>query len=186
MISQEKVDYIRTLADARGYIEPARLIEVAREPDNLLHDEFEWDVRRAAEEQWIEQARRLIRLVRVEFTVEHREIRAVGFVVDPDRPPKSRRYVDISMVARNRAQAHQIILDEMSRITAAVRRAQAIAMVLGLEDELDRLLDNVRVVIAAAEQAEAKLKKRKTKAAPPPKAKGRPKRTPASAGAAAR
>jgi hypothetical protein len=185
MISLEKTNYIRTLADASGYIEPSRLVDVAREPDNILHDEFEWDVQRAAEEQWIDQARRLIRLVRVEITVEHREIRAVGYVIDPDRPPTSRRYVDLTVAARNREQAHEIIRDEMSRITAAVRRAQAIAMVLGLEDELDRLLDNVRDVIAAAEQAEARMKHKKA-AAPKAKARGRPKRATISAATAAR
>jgi hypothetical protein len=183
MISLDKANYIRTLADKSGHIEPGRLVEVAREPDNILHDEFEWDVQKAAEEQWIDQARRLIRMVRIEITVEHREVRAVGYVVDPDRPPKSHRYVDISIAARNRDQAHQIILDEMSRITAAVRRAQAIAAVLGLEGELDRLLDNVRDVIAAAERAEQKMKSKK---AEPPKTRGRPKRTTASAATAAR
>jgi hypothetical protein len=183
MISLDKANYIRTLADKSGYIEPARLVEAARRPDNILHDEFEWDVQKAAEEQWIDQARRLIRMVRIEVTVEHREVRAVGYVVDPDRPPKSHRYVDISIAARNRDQAHQIILDEMSRITAAIRRAQAIAAVLGLEGELDRLLDNVRDVIAAAERAEARMKSKKT---PPPKTRGRPKRTTAVATAAAR
>lgn len=186
MISLEKANYIRTLADARGHIEPGHLVEVARDPDNPLHNEFEWDIEAAAEQQWIDQARRLIRQVRVEITVEHREIRAVGFVVDPDRPPRSQRYVDISIAARNRDQAHQIILDEMSRITAAVRRAQSIAVVLGLEDELDRLLDNVRAVIHAAEQAEEKMKRRKVKAAAQPKPRGRPRRATVSAGAPAR
>jgi hypothetical protein len=183
MISQEKSNYIRSLADARGYIEPSRVVEAARDPDNPLHDEFEWDIDKAAEQQWIEQARRLIRLVKVEITVEHREIRAVGYVVDPDRPAGSRRYVDISVAARHREQAHQIIADEMSRITSAVRRAQAIAAVLGLEDELDRLLDNVRTVIAAAERAEEKLRRKK---AAPVKGKGGRRRTTASVAAAAR
>jgi vacuolar-type H+-ATPase catalytic subunit A/Vma1 len=186
MISLEKSNYIRTLADEHGYIEPSRVVEVARDPGNPLHDEFEWDIQRAAEEQWIEQARRLIRLVRVEITVEHREIRAVGYVVDPDRPPKSHRYVDLTMVALDRNRAQQIIIDEMSRITAAVRRAQAIATVLGLEDELDRLLDNVRAVIAAAEQAEAKMKRKKAKTASPPKTRAKGRRAPAVAAAAAR
>jgi hypothetical protein len=185
MISAEKQTYIRSLADARGYIEPVRLIEVARDPGNLLHDEFEWDVQKAAGQQWIEQARRLIRQVKVEVTIEHREIRSVGFVVDPDRPPKSHRYVDISIAARNREQARQIIVDEMGRITAAVRRARLIATVLGLEDELDRLIGTVRDVIAAAEKVEEKLKRKK--AAPPKaKARGRPRRATTSAAAAAR
>jgi hypothetical protein len=156
MISREKADAIRALADADGYIEPSAVINAARNRTHPLHEEFNWNEREAAQSHWLDTARRLIRFVKLEIVIQHRTIQSVAYVVDPDRPPKSRRYVDLTVAAQSKNMAQQVLLSEMERITAAVRRAQQVATVLGLRRELDLLLQNVQDVVAAADVAAAK------------------------------
>ena len=128
MISREKAELIRSLADADGYIEPQSVIDEARRPRSLLHEDFEWDVDAAARSHWLETARQLIRFVKLEFIVDTRTLTSVAYVVDPDRPAKSKRYVDITVAAGMKEKAHAILLAEMMRITAAIRRAQQVAV----------------------------------------------------------
>jgi hypothetical protein len=158
MISKEKADAIRALADENGYIEPRDVVAAARDPGSPLHDEFPWDTQTAAEAYWIDQARRLIRLVKIEITIDEKVIRSVAYVVDPDRPPRSRRYVDLTVAATHQAMSQEILFAEMERVTAAIRRAQEVATVLGLRPQLDVLLDNVRNVVDAAEAAVARMR----------------------------
>ena len=44
------------------------VVKAAKDPANPLHRYFTWDVQKAAQQHWLEQARRLIRSVRVEIT----------------------------------------------------------------------------------------------------------------------
>jgi hypothetical protein len=163
MISREKADLIKSLADADGYIEPQTVIDEARKPRSLLHDDFDWDVDSAAHAHWIDTARRLIRFVKLEIVVQSRTISSVYYVKDPDRPARSKRYIDLTVAAQQRNLAHQILLDEMSRITSAVRRAQQVATVLGLRAQLDALLMDVEELVAEAEAATERARARRTK-----------------------
>jgi hypothetical protein len=172
VINKQKTDAIRALADENGYIEPRDVVAIARDPASPLHDEFEWDVHAAAEAYWIDEAKRLIRLVKIEITIDEKVIRSVAYVVDPDRPPQSRRYVDLTVAATHRAMAQEILFAEMERVTAAIRRAQEVATVLGLRSQLDMLLDNVRNVVDAAEEV---VSRARAKSKPKTKAKAKTK-----------
>src|SRR5262245_2932887 len=158
MISKEKADLIATLADSSGYIEPQDVVNEARRASSPLHSEFIWDEGEAAERHWLDTARRLIRFVKLEITVEERMIESVAYVSDPDRPTKSKRYVDLTVAARSHDMARQVLLAEMGRIAAAIRRAQHISEVLGMRRELDALLANVESLVAEAEAATARAK----------------------------
>jgi hypothetical protein len=50
-----------------GFLNPQHVVEAARAEDSILHDEFEWDDDKAAEQYRLAQAGALIR--RVKFTV---------------------------------------------------------------------------------------------------------------------
>src|SRR4029077_8454198 len=143
MISKEKADYITSLADDNGYINPKRVIEAARDPVSPIHTDFEWDAETAAEQHWLDQARTLIRFVKLNVQIHSRTVVAPYYVVDPERPLHSKRYVELTIAGRNKEVAQQVLLAELDRIAAAIRRAQQIADVLGLSDELERLLDDV-------------------------------------------
>lgn len=173
MISKEKAEVIRSLADASGHIEPEAVVKEARDPGSPLHDEFEWDTSKAAKQAWIEQARRLIRLVKIEIIIENRVYRSVNYVSDPSRDQKSRRFIDVTIAANQRSTARAIIVAEMDRITAAIRRARELAMVLGLDPLLDELLSDVNTIRAVAQEPRRRSKKRITK-----KRGGRPRGRP--------
>jgi hypothetical protein len=175
MISKEKSDFLRSLADAHGRLDPTAVIEAARPPSSPIHSDFTWDVDEAAQACWVEEARRLIRLIKLEVTIEHRTVTAVAYVTDPLRPPTSRRYVDITVAARQAEMAQQVLMAELDRIAAAVRRAQEIAAVLGLTDQLNELLSNVDAVRVEAERrAEAKAAATKRKSGKGKGKKGKP------------
>jgi hypothetical protein len=163
MISKDKSDFIRTLADQTGHIEPADVVTAAREPGSPIHDEFEWEVEKAAQQAWLDHARRLIRLVKIEVTVENRVYRSVAYVSDPEREPKSRRYVDVTFAAQQRSTARAIITAEMDRIVAAIRRARELAMVLGLTSMLDELLADTDQIRAMAQKPRPSTKKKTAK-----------------------
>jgi hypothetical protein len=160
MIGADKLAAVRALADVNGYIEPADVVAAARDPNHLLHDEFEWNVNQAAQLQWIERARQLIRFVKLEVIIDHKTIRSVAYVADPRRPPKSRRYVDLTVAATHRAVSQEVLMAELQRIVDAIRRAREVAAVLGLTSQLDALLADVGELVNEVETRRAETKKK--------------------------
>lgn len=163
MISQDKADFIRSLADADGHIEPSVVVAEARDPKCILHDEFQWGLQDAATAHWIDTAKRLIRFVKVEVTIEDRVFRSVRYVADPAREQKSKRFVDLTIAGRSRAMAREILQAEMERVISAIRRAREIALVLGLDRELDELLADVNRIRAKAKAPRKRAKKLRRK-----------------------
>lgn len=175
MISQDKADFIRSLADADGHVDPDVVVAAAQDPRCILHDEFSWDLEEAAKQCWRDRAQALIRYVKLEIRISRQTIVAPFYVCDPIRPPKSRRYVELTIAGRDRDIAQQILTAELDRIVAAVRRAQQIAAVLGLQDELESLLEQVSSLKTAAEvKREEKKKAKATKSPKKKRSPGRP------------
>ena len=50
---------IRAL-EKNGRVDPAELIEVARDPEHPCHSSFTWDIEQAAQERWRDQAREFL------------------------------------------------------------------------------------------------------------------------------
>jgi len=48
-----------------GDIKPSVVVDEARNPRSKLHRYFEWDIHKAAQKHWLEQARHLIRSVKI-------------------------------------------------------------------------------------------------------------------------
>lgn len=153
MLTKDKTDRIRSLSDVEGHIEPRDVIADARDPRSPLHDEFNWNVDEAAEAHWLDTARGLIRFVRLEVKDEEVTVIAPFYVVDPVRPPRSQRYVELTTARRSADVANRVLIDECDRIVAAIRRAQAVAVVLGLSDQLHAMLDDVTRLRSKAERA---------------------------------
>lgn len=164
MLSKEKATFVRSLGDGNGHIEPAAVVEAAREPDSPIHDEFEWNVKAAAEQHWLDTARGLIRFVRLEVEVERETVIAPFYIVDPARPPRSQRYVELTRAGRDREIAERVMLDELDRIVNAIRRAQSVARVLGLSAKLEAMLEDVTRLKSKAERAAASKAARKPRA----------------------
>jgi hypothetical protein len=153
MISQAKADFIRSLAGPGGQLDPEKVVEAARPPGSPIHEDFEWDLETAARQHWIEQARTLIRYVRFEVVIERETIVVPYYVVDPDRPPKSQTYVELTSVKGQRARALRVLDDEVDRIASAIERARKVALVLGVGPDLDSMLINLQTLAERARAA---------------------------------
>lgn len=123
-----------------GSITPELVIEAARNPESPLHDQFEWDVKKAAHEHWLDVARSLIRSVRVQIVNESRVLRAPYFVRDPRLPSTQQGYVAVQDVRGDADLARDTVADECARAASAFRRAQEVAAAVGVSDDVLALL----------------------------------------------
>jgi hypothetical protein len=146
-LTLQQITFVRSQADKGGHIEPDHLVEAARDPASPIHDQFEWNDRRAGELYRRDQAQQIIRMVKVEIEIEDRTLVIPYYVSDPDRPVGSHRYVEIDRAARNHETARSVMLDEMRRISAAINRARGVAAALGLDALLDELFRQVAGVV---------------------------------------
>jgi len=135
-----------------GRLVPELVIEDARPVTSPLHDAFTWDDTRAAHERRLDQARTLIRSVKINATVDRRTVSVVAYVHDPS-DQREAGYVQTVSLVNDRQRALETLQREFTRIEGIVTRSRAIAQVLGLEGELDNLLANVTQFIAEAQQA---------------------------------
>lgn len=75
--AQKIGEELQAITDAnKGRLTPKDVVERARNPRNTLHKHFEWDDAKAADAHRLEQARELIRVVRVEDEAHSEPVRA--------------------------------------------------------------------------------------------------------------
>lgn len=127
----------------RGRLTPAIVIADAKNPRSPLHGQFTWDIKKAAQQRWIEQARELIRSVRIEVRTETHFVTAPRYVHDP-RAGKESGYAELTTMRSSRDIAIETLQYELDRATAALERAQEVATALGLHGEIARFLNGIR------------------------------------------
>jgi hypothetical protein len=124
--------------DPNGILYPERVVEFARDVKTALHSQFDWDVQRAAQAHWLEQARRIIRVnVRLlepsEGTGVIRAFVSVSGSGDKGyqssrvvlRSPTKRRELIESILDRFESTLHQHQLAELEPIQKAVDDVRA-------------------------------------------------------------
>lgn len=137
---------ILATADASGLITPAGVRDAARDRRNPLHGQFNWNKDQAAEQHWLDTARRLIkRYVTVEVFDLPRKITTVSYVRDPDLPAKAQGYVSLTSEGMDQDRAVKVMLAEIERCANAIERARDVVAVLekrhgGISARLDRSL----------------------------------------------
>lgn len=147
---------IEALRDRHGRITAAAVVDAARDPNNPLHAAFDWNVERAAEQHWLDTARRLISAVRVNISIGSRVVSAVCYVRDPTLDTRQGGYRELTTIAARRDDAVAVVEMELARIAAAIQRARSIAAVLDLEGELEALLGDLTLVRAKIGRATKK------------------------------
>ena len=123
------------------------VIEDGRDPSSPLHAHFTWDIAEAAQERWRDQARALIRRVKLEVTVRQVAISVPRFVRDP---AEKHVYRPLLSVRCEEETSRRVIIDEMNRVVQAARRARAIATVLGSDDDVTEIIRLAETVIRKA------------------------------------
>lgn len=140
----EIIGRLEALAEAgAGRLTPEAVVLDASDPDSPLHGEFEWDDRKAGDAWRLEQARQLIRGVKVLITTETRTINTVAYVRDPSAMAHQQGYVSIVKLKDSTEEAREAIDAEFRSADSALRRAKSIAAALGMEDAVDELLHGV-------------------------------------------
>lgn len=131
----EAIERLKQLED-RGVLTTEAVLLDAENPDSPLHELFDWDDASAAKSWRTEQARRLIRSVKL--VIENRDIviRSVAYVRDPDTPSG---YNSVLTLRNDHDKARRALIMEFDRAYAAMTRAYDVAAGLGITDEIDEI-----------------------------------------------
>lgn len=129
-----------------GRLTPEAVVADARKPNSPLHKEFEWDTKKAAHEYWIEQARTLIRSVRIVVRTETTTISTVAYVRDPSAENGEQGYVSVESLRGNGEASRDALRYEFGRAESVLQRARDLAVALSLESEVDRIIDDIRTI----------------------------------------
>ncbi len=121
------------IEDAEGRLDPEIVIERARDQASPLNGYFEWDDDVAAHQYRITQARRLIRSIKVEVVVRDVPMNVVSYIRDQGG------YQNIVRVRSDAEKARAAIIDEMTRVAQAVKRARAVAAFLGAAEDVEEI-----------------------------------------------
>ena len=137
---------LEQLASA-GQLTPQNTVERARDPTNPLHAYFTWDDAKAADERRLDQARLLIRSVRVEVEYEDRLYEAPKYVHDPRTVAQG--YIPTIALRDDHDSAVAAVRRELARALACVRRAESIAAAAGIHIDVDSIAVQLASMSAA-------------------------------------
>lgn len=138
-------------AQAGGDLKPEAVIADAKDKTSPLHGCFEWDLKKAAHEHWMDTARALIRSVKVEVTIEEVRFTLPAYLKNPQVPGNETGYVPITKARNDSDMARAIIVDEFKRARAALERARVVAKALSMETTLETMIasiDHARDLVA--------------------------------------
>lgn len=137
---------LQELADANGgLLTPEAVVEDARDKKSPLHGQFTWDTKRAAYERWIDQARALIRTVRIEILHEETTFKAPYWLHDPDVDEGDQGYRSAVEIRSDKDKARATVYQECVRAAGAIRRARDVSVSLGLESLMVKILNQIEV-----------------------------------------
>ena len=130
--------------EKKGRITAHAVLDAARPASSPIHDCFDWNDSEAAEKWRLEQARELIRRVKIELVYQEVSVRTVKYVADP---ASSDGYTDI--VKAREPSLSEIMSAEWRNVLALAKRAQSIATARGDRmpaGYLDRCAETVALI----------------------------------------
>lgn len=139
MSTENVAERLLELERDNGRLAPADVVDAARDPTSPLHSHFTWDDSEAAEKYRLMQARTLIRTVKLEITIRDVPLSVVGYVRDPEADAKTAGYRNVARLRTEEDAARAAIVDEMKRVSNAVRRAKGLALVLGVKEDIEQI-----------------------------------------------
>jgi hypothetical protein len=135
MLSKERREAIRDELQALvndGRLNPDDVVDAARNPNSSLHSYFTWDDTEAAASYRLQEARALIRRVRVNVVrTDDSIVRVPSFV----RSPQGKGYQNIAVMVTNKPDHIGTILIALAQVSTMLKNLAA--------PELDDLLHHV-------------------------------------------
>jgi hypothetical protein len=138
-----------------GKLTPDRVLEAAKDPQSILHGLFEWDNKLAAHQHRLEQARSLIRSVKVVVTTDKSIISTVAYVRDPDAQHGEQGYIATASILNDVERSREVLCAEFARASAALDRAHKLASVFGLEFKVAHAMATIANLKSDAQSASA-------------------------------
>lgn len=148
MMTKEQREAVRVrLAEIElangGRLTPSAVVADAKAADSPLHAHFEWNVKKAAEAYWIEQARQLITSVRVVYKTDTTAVKAVYYVRDPSATLGEQGYVSTATLRTDADMAREALIAEFTRVADMLRRARELAVALDAAEDVEALIKSV-------------------------------------------
>ncbi len=145
--AHERLERIR--ARNKGILAPDDVVRDAHSESSPLHSYFTWDNTEAAHQYRLEQARTLIRNVKVTVTTSSERIAAPYYIRDPRVASSEQGYGSLAEIRDESAVASEALRYEFDRAIGSFERAVCIAGALGLSAQVDDLLRMTREVKGA-------------------------------------
>lgn len=134
------------LYETHGHLTPDIVLEDAHDKTSPLHGEFQWDNKLAAHQYRLQQARELIRSVKVTIVTDTVSIKTVQYVRDPNADTREQGYVSVDSLRSDPRSARDALIYECGRAAALLERSRDLAMAVGLIAELDGLLAGIGAI----------------------------------------
>jgi len=125
-----------------GRVTPEAVVADAKRKDSPLHDLFEWDLKKAAHQHWIDRAREILTM-RVTITTENTSVSVCGYIRDPAAGPREQGYVSIHRLRSDTDGSREALVAEFQRIRDLLNRARELAAAFELSDEVSDLVVRV-------------------------------------------
>jgi len=146
--AQEAGEFLEDLKEQQGgVLTTTAVYEAAMDEDSPIHDEFEWDVEKAAQAHWRDRAGNMMRHLAVVRIKTHKPASGVPAFMSVNVTAGKRGYVSTEQV-QSSADFQQQVID------------QAIKLLNGLKARFETIseLDEVWTAIAKAEKRRARQK----------------------------
>lgn len=127
----DAIKELEKLAKVDGALYPERIVEVAQDPENPLHSRFEWDDSVAGQRYRLDQARSLVRHVRVVYeTAEDKQIRVRAWQYQDGA------YRSTRTVMTKRDSAHELMEAALNELEGFARKYAALEELAGLRSTI--------------------------------------------------
>lgn len=144
-MTPEQRTFILSL-DRDGSLAPDDVLAAATPEDSPIHGLFEWDDGKAGHAFRLDQARIVIRRVRVHYIESEpkvREIRVSEYIHDPELPHGQQGYVRTGLLKTQAESALAALQAELNRVASMIERTRMVAAKLGLEAECEAGLRDI-------------------------------------------
>lgn len=138
-----------------GVLTPDAVLADAQDKSSPLHDQFTWDDTEAAHQWRLEQARTLIRSVRVEIQTETKTVSTVRYVRSPEAIGRQQGYADVTKLRTREDLAREALRREFAAARALFDRCETLAEAFGLRPDILDLQRRVAALDVRLEDAAA-------------------------------
>jgi len=163
MTADEKRAVLRAMEELEtpeGTLTPELVVGAAAKEESPLHRHFEWDDGKAAHQHRLEQARSLIRTVRIEVRIDNKEITTFRYVRDPSVHADEQGYISVTVLRNDPQRAEILVRQEFDRADACLARAEELATALGVVPLVSRARKRLAEIARKVEEKTRQAKQR--------------------------